>query len=151
MTSGPSKRRVAIADDYGRHIAAFYLPADSHDLENGNLDGLAACGVATLRGRSFAGSSLYWAMLEGADLSGCNFEGADLSGANLMRTVLVGANLRRAKLGLDNLGAATRLQGANLIGAVLNQCNLTGAEYDLETRFPKGFSPEAAGMIDKSC
>ena len=142
------KRRVAITDDYGAHIAAFYLPPESVDLENGNLDGLAAPGNSTLRGRSFAGSSLYWAMLEGSDLSGCNFEGSDLRGANLKSARLVGANLRQANLGLDNLGGATQLQGADLTGAVLNHCNLAGAEYDSDTRFPKGFNPESAGMIN---
>lgn len=142
------KRRVAISDDYGRHIAAFYLPADSVDLEQGDLDGLCASGVSTLRGRSFAGSSLYWAMLEGSDLSGCNFERADLRGANLKDAVLVSANLRGANMGLDNLGGPTRLQGANLTGAILNHSNLAGAEYDSDTRFPQGFNPGAAGMID---
>ena len=145
--AGMSQRRVSIADDYGRHIAALYLPFDSVDLENGNLEGLCANGISTLRGRSFAGSSLYWAMLEGSDLSGCNFEGADLRGANLERTLLTGANLRRANLGKDNLGGPTRLQGANLTDAVLNSCNLVGAEYDSDTRFPKGFNPDSAGMV----
>ncbi|HJR73038.1 MAG TPA: pentapeptide repeat-containing protein [Luteimonas sp.] len=143
-----SKRRVAISDDYGGHIAAYYLPSDSVDLENGNLEGFSAGGVSTLRGRSFAGSSLYWAMLEGADLSGCNFERSDLRGANLKSALLAGANLRQANLGLDNLGGSTRLQGADLTGAILNQCNLVGAEYDSNTQFPKGFDPESAGMIN---
>jgi uncharacterized protein YjbI with pentapeptide repeats len=31
--------------------------------------------------KSFKGATMYWAMLAGADLSGCNFEGADLRGA----------------------------------------------------------------------
>ncbi len=142
-----SKRRVAIVDDYGRHIAAVYLSADSLDLEQGNLDGLAAPHVSTLRGHSFAGSSLYGALLEGSDLSCCNFEDADLRGANLMSSKLVGANLRRANLALDNLGAPTRLQGADLTDASLNRCNLVGAEYDQETRFPADFDPDAAGMV----
>ena len=141
-----SKRRVAIADDEGRHLRAFYLPADSVDLERGDLDGLIAPGVSTLRGRSFAGSSLYWAMLEQSDLSGCNFAGTDLRGANLKGARLVGANLRGANLGRDNLGGATRLQGADLSDAVLDDCNLAGAEYDAQTRFPRRFDPEAAGM-----
>jgi uncharacterized protein YjbI with pentapeptide repeats len=144
-----SKRRVAIADDEGRHIAAYYLPANSVDLEQGDFEGLCAPGVSTLRGRSFAGSDLYWAMLEGSDLSGCNFAGTDLRGANLKGALLVGANLGGANLGTDNLGAATRLQGADLSDAILDLCILAGAEYDSRTRFPEDFSPEAAGMVRK--
>jgi uncharacterized protein YjbI with pentapeptide repeats len=143
-----SKRRVAIADDSGNHIAAFYLPPDSVDLEDGSLDGLCAPGISTLRGRSFARSSLYWAMLEGANLAGCNFEGSDLRGANLKSTSLVGSNLRGANLGPDNLGGATRLQGADLTDAVLHKCNVSGAQYDAATRFPSGFDPDAAGMAE---
>ena len=140
------KRRVTIQDDYGEHIAAIYLPEDSIDLEDGVLDGLCANGVSTLRGRSFARSSLYWAMLQESDLSGCNFEDANLQGANLMGANLRGANLRRANLSKDNLGGPTRLQGANLTDSLMDQCNASGAEYDSSTRFPAGFNPEGAGM-----
>jgi len=143
-----SKRRVTIEDDYGEHIAAIYFPSDTVDLEGGKLDGLCASCISTLRGRSFARSSLYWALLQDSDLSGCNFEDANLRGANLKGAILIGANFRRADLSLDSLGGPTRLQGANLAGAIINQCNLAGAEYDSETIFPIGFSPEAAGMID---
>lgn len=142
-----SKRRVAILDDYGRHVGAFYLPADSVDLEDGNFEGLGVSYLSTLRGRSFARSSLYWASFEGSDLSGCNLEKTDLRGANLRGALLVGANLRSANLGRDNLGGSTMLQGANLTDASIDQCNFVGAEYDPHTRFPKGFHPEFAGMV----
>lgn len=143
-----TKRRVAIVGDYGEHIAALYLPAETSDLEGGDLDGLAAAYISTLRGRSFAGSSLYWASLAGSDLTGCNFSNTDLRGANLERALLIGANLGGANLGLDNLGGHTRLQGADLTGADLAGTNLAGAEYDSGTRLPKGFDPELAGMIN---
>lgn len=142
------KRRVTIEDNYGEHIAAIYFPPDSIDLEDGDLDGLCAPCVSTLRGRSFARSSLYWAMLQESDLSGCNFEDANLQGANLMGANLRDANFRRANLTNDKLGGATRLQGANLAGAILSQCDAAGAEYDSATIFPVGFNPKAAGMID---
>lgn len=141
------KRRVAIADDDGRHIAASYLPADSVDHEDGNFEGLCAPGITNLRGCSFARSSLYWALLADADLTGCNFEGADLRGVTLTNARLVDANFRNADLGLNNLNGASRLQGADFTGAILDGCNLSGAQYDSRTRFPAGFDPRAAGMV----
>ena len=142
-----SKRRETIQDDEGNHIATIYFPAGTVDLEEGDLSGLCASCISTLRARSFARSCLYWAMLQDSDLTGCNFEDADLRGANLMGALLVGANLRRANLGIDNLGGSATLQGANLTGAIVNQCNFLGAEYDGDTIFPKGFNPQTAGML----
>jgi uncharacterized protein YjbI with pentapeptide repeats len=49
---------------------------------------------------------------------------------------LNGANLSRANL------SKADLLGANLTGA-----DLRGARYDKDTIFPKGFDPEAAGMV----
>jgi len=142
------KRRVTIEDDFGEHLAALYLPCDTTDLEDGQLEGLCAPCISTLRGRSFARSSLYSAMLQESDLSGCNFQDADLRGANLMGAIMVGANFCRANLSVDNLGGSTKLQGADLTSAILNQCNLAGATYDSNTLFPQGFNPEAAGMLN---
>ena len=141
------KRRVVIHDDFGEHLAAIYFPAHSVDLEDGMLEGLCATYISTLRGRSFARSSLYWALLQDSDLSDCNFEDTNLRGANLMGANLRGANLRRANLSRDNLGGATHLEGANLADAVMDQCDVTGATYDSATIFPAGFDPEHAGMI----
>ncbi|WP_458069706.1 pentapeptide repeat-containing protein [Rhodanobacter sp. BL-MT-08] len=142
-----SKRRKTIQDDEGNHIATIYFPAGTVDLEEGDLSSLCASCISTLRGRSFARSCLYWAMLQDSDLAGCNSEDADLRGANLMGARLVGANLRRANLGIDNLGGSATLQGADLTGAIVNQCNFLGAEYDGDTIFPKGFNPETTGML----
>jgi len=61
---------------------------------------------------------------------------------------LIGADLSGANLGLDNLGGPTRLHGADLSEAKLAGANLVGAEYDASTRFPDGFDPDLAGMID---
>lgn len=142
------KRRIAFTDEGGDHLGAYYLPADSIDCEDGDFSGLIAIGTAVLRGRSFARSSLYWAILSDSDLSGCNFESADLRGANLLCAVLVDCNLRDANLGLDALGGATKLQGSDLSGALLHRCRLQGARYDQHTRFPIGFDPHAAGMVE---
>lgn len=142
------KRRIAFTSEDGDHLGAYYLPVDSVDCEDGDFSGLTAMGTAILRGRNFARSDLYWAILCDSDLSGCNFEGADLRGANLIGAVLVGCNLRDADLGLDALGGATRLQGSDLSGAMLHRCRLRGAQYDEHTRFPTGFDPQVAGMIE---
>jgi uncharacterized protein YjbI with pentapeptide repeats len=147
------KRRVAFTDEDGDHLGAYYLPADSIDCEDGDFSALCAMGTAVLRGRSFARSNLYWAILADSGLSGCNFQGADLRGANLRGANLrganlAGANLRDADLGLDALGGATRVQGADFSGAQLHGCKLEGAQYDDSTRFPAGFDPVSAGMIE---
>lgn len=143
-----SKRRVAIVDDDGRHLMACYLSAESSDLEGAQLDGLLASGITTLRGRNFAGASLYVALLQDADLSGCNFEGVDLRGANLKGARLFAACLRDADLGRDAWGVPARLQGADLREAMLHDCRLSGTEYDADTRFPPAFDPDAAGMVE---
>jgi uncharacterized protein YjbI with pentapeptide repeats len=143
------KRRIAITDERGEHVAAVHVPEGTIDFESANLEGFAIPGLTTLRGRSFRYALMYWAMMAGADLSGCNFEGAELRGANLINASLIGANLTGANLGLDNLGGATSLQGANLTNAVLDRANLSGALFDERTVFPAGFDPIAAGMVLK--
>lgn len=142
------KRRVAFTDESGDHLGAYYLPPDSVDCEDGDFGGLIAIGTKVLHGRSFARSSLYWAILADSDLSGCNFQGVDLRGANLICARLIGANLRDADLGLDALGGATKVHGADFSGAQLHGCRFKGAQYDENTRFPEGFDPQAAGMVE---
>jgi uncharacterized protein YjbI with pentapeptide repeats len=118
------KRRVELLDEYGRHITTVDAPAETNGFEGANFSGLCAPGIKTLRGQNLRGAEMYWAMLQKADLTGCNLEGADLRGANLRDAVLVGSNLRSANLGRDNLEGATSLQGANFSDAVLNGANL---------------------------
>jgi uncharacterized protein YjbI with pentapeptide repeats len=142
------KRRLAILDDDGEHIMAVYVEPSANGFEGADLSGMSVPLVTNLRGTSFQGATLYWANLSGADFSGCNFEGANLAGASLREAKLVGANFRSAFLGLDNLGGPTRLQGADLSDAVLEGATLKGAEYDATTKFPHGFSPTQAGMVD---
>ena len=145
-TARPPKRRVVILDDFGCHLMALYVSADTLDLENSNLEGMIAMFVTTLKGRNFSNSSLYSALLSGSDLSGCNFEGCGLQGANLSEALLNGASLRNADLGYDNLGGSANLCGADLSGANIDGCSFIGARFDSKTRFPKSFNPEAAGM-----
>jgi uncharacterized protein YjbI with pentapeptide repeats len=144
-----TKRRIAITDEHGEHVASVYVPDGTIDFESATLEGFVIPGLTTLRGRSFRNAMMYWAMMAGADLSSCNFEGAELRGANLTDASLINANLTAANLGLDNLGGATSLRGANLTNAILDRTNLSGAVFDKRTVFPVGFDPNAAGMILK--
>lgn len=141
------KRRIAITDEHGQHVAAVYVAEGTIDFESATLEGFVIPGLTTLRGRSFRNATMYWAMMAGADLSGCNFEGADLRGANLRDASLIEANLRRANLGVDNLGGATSLQGANLTNAILEDANMCGATFNSRTVFPGRFDPIAVGMV----
>ena len=104
---------------------------------------------ADLRRANLSGASLNRADLRGANLSGAylreaNFRNASLHGANLTEADLRQANLSGGFIGAD-------LRGANLNRADLRGTKLTGALYDKDTVFsistPKGFDPEAAGMV----
>ena len=86
------------------------------------------------------------ANLAGIDLSEANLHGAFLFRANLRGANLSGANLQGAYLCEANLNWAD-LRGANLRHAVLVRADLYDARYDKDTIFPKGFDPEAAGMV----
>ena len=72
------------------------------------------------------------ASLDGARLVGASLDGASLDGASLDGARLDGARLDRASL-----------DGARLVGARLDR-----ATYDKWTRFPAGFDPRAAGMVE---
>ena len=98
------------------------------------------------------------ANLLGSDLTRADLSDAKLNGANLS-AVLTGAKLRRADLrqadlfeayldGADltdaNLEGAL-LEGADLTGAKLTRTRLSGACYDMGTRWPAGFHPAEHG------
>lgn len=74
--------------------------------------------------------------LYGADLSGADLSGADLRGANLHWADLFGANLRGADL-----------RHADIDSSSLPEADLRRASYDQDTKFPRGFDPDKAGMI----
>jgi uncharacterized protein YjbI with pentapeptide repeats len=85
--------------------------------------------------------------LEDADLSGADLRNADIQGADFTRARLVGADLRGATAAHAPPDRATCFHGADLTDAKLGGADLRGATYDAETRFPRGFRPQDAGMI----
>ena len=137
----------------------------------GKVDAAIASG-ADLRGANLTGvdlqsANLTRAKLKGADLTGATLSDADLREANLAGAVLRGADLRKANLKGANLSAANHwlsagpipanlrnanlreadLTKADLDGANLREADLRGARYDADTKWPKGFDPEARGAV----
>jgi len=88
---------------------------------------------------------------------GANLAGALFWRSSLINAALGGANLRGAKLGWTDLrhagldGADLReadLRGADLCDIKhLDRANLHGARANVQTRFPDGFSWQAAGVL----
>ena len=70
-------------------------------------------------------------------LSGCNVDTCEIKPY---------AQCPNADLGDANLNEAYLL-GANLSGTNLSYTNLHGARYNLNTTWPKGFDPVAAGAV----
>lgn len=97
---------------------------------------------ANLREADFYWAIAAWSIFRDTDLTRTNFQGADLKEADFTRARLIDTNL-----GYDNLGGSTQLQGAHLENAIIEKVNFEGCEYDLKTRFPIGFQPEAHGMV----
>ena len=104
---------------------------------------------ADLRGANLSGTSLNRADLRSANLSGAHLYEANMRNASLHSANLTNADLRQADLSGGLIGAD--LRGASLNRADLRGANLSGALYDKDTVFsistPKGFDPEAAGMV----
>lgn len=94
---------------------------------------------AILEGVNLKGADLYWGILFYANLKNANLENVSLNGANLKGACLCGANLKNADLGIDNLGGAVQMQGADLTGAVFVDTIVDRAEYDKNTKFPDAF------------
>lgn len=70
------------------------------------------------------------------NLRGVNLRGVNLRGANLRDAILVGSDLRM-----------TDLSSANMYGCDLTNARLENALYTLETTWPEGFDPTAAGAV----
>ncbi|CAH0535306.1 hypothetical protein VST7929_02918 [Vibrio stylophorae] len=130
------KTRLSIQDDSGNHILTSYVAVPGCDYEGADLSGLSFIGQKGLRGRCFRHAILYWANLSDSDFSGCDFRNSDLRGAILSGALLTNCDFRGAKLGKDNLGGETEIDGANFEGSI----------YDKNSEFPEGFSPKGAGM-----
>ncbi|MGW1327829.1 pentapeptide repeat-containing protein [Streptomyces antibioticus] len=92
----------------------------------------ARCILADLRG----------AKLVETDLRDADFTETDLREANLRKADARGAVLQRADLRL------TDLRGTDLSTADLAEARLTGALASVRTRWPEGFDPTAAGVVD---
>lgn len=85
--------------------------------------------------------------LHDVDLSGADLRNASIEGADFLRATLTGADLRGVSGACAMPGRATSFRGADLTDAKLGGADLTGAEYDAQTRFPRAFKPQAAGMV----
>ncbi|RYD62788.1 MAG: pentapeptide repeat-containing protein [Verrucomicrobiaceae bacterium] len=123
---------------------------DDADLRHQNFNGAilegASCMYARFDGSSFVGTDLYWIMAIGSSFRDCDLTDAVLRGGNLKQTTFTGARLVQTDFSRDNLGGSTRLQGADLSSAEIEDCRFDGAEYDFATRFPEGFTPEKHGL-----
>ena len=114
---------------------------------------------ADLQGAHLVGTDLRNASLAGADLNHANLQGADLGGAYLLggHSVKVLRGPGKPTLQLKPRQTDLRgadLRGANLQGARLNIRDsripgvlLSGARYDVATRWPQGFDPKKHGAI----
>lgn len=133
------KFRLSIQDDNGNHLKATYVSVLGQDYEGADLSGLTYINQKGLQGRCFKRAVLYWANFTGSDLSGCDFRESDLRGAILTDAQFVNCDFRGAKLGSDNLGGITEMDGTHFEGSI----------YDDNTEFPTGFNPKSAGMLSR--
>lgn len=96
---------------------------------------------ANVVGANFVGAILTGANLSGANLGGVHFVTANLDGADLSGAHLDGADFREANV------SGADLSGAILEGDIYGGATLERAKYNDQTKFPKGFDPEAHGMV----
>jgi uncharacterized protein YjbI with pentapeptide repeats len=132
------------ADLRGANLSGANLTRANLTSEQGLIDLMWLGGNHSLR-TNLSGANLSGANLSWANLSYTGFVRADLRvdfpGADLSGTDLSGANLADANL------IEVNLSGANLSGANLSRAYLEGAKADVDTVWPEGFDPEAAGVI----
>ncbi len=115
------------------------------DLHGVNLEG-ADLRSAILINTNMSMARMRQVNLVGADLQKVNLFKAELGEADLSNTSLDGANLTEAHMQAANLAGAD-LRDADLRGADLYLTSLRGARYNAQTRWPEGFDPYEAGMI----
>lgn len=111
--------------------------------------------AARLQGAKFAGALLVDADFSGAEMQLANLREIRAEGAKFIGTDLRGAVLTEGWR--SNGFAGTDFTNADLRGADIRELTgaeitWTGARYDCQTRFPRGFQPEKHGMVfaDKS-
>lgn len=96
--------------------------------------------ATSLQKASFKNACLAKSRLWTVKAISADFTDADLSGADLRGSSFTGANFSNANLTDCDLSHC-KLQGANLATAILRNVNLTEAEVDDLTKFPKGWTP----------
>ena len=108
--------------------------------------------ASQMAGADFRGAIIQYTGFQEADLSGANFQGTELNNVSFQRCKMKGANLQNSKRIGDVQN--TDLRDADLRGAVftctvyyMNGCRLTGAKYDKNTRWPKGFDVDSSGAV----
>lgn len=132
----------------GMNLSGLEAPQfDLHgmDLSRVNLTE-AALWRAELQQTNLQAAHLDGAILFGTDLTGADLQGASLRGADLFCAKFIGANLDGADLTEADLDAA-HFTGASLRGTLLKGTTYRkyDAQYELKTKWPEGFDPEAAG------
>jgi len=118
-----------------------YKNLSRHNFLKANLRG-ANLLSANLKGANLQRVDLSFAALD-ANLSRANLKGALLYRANLYEALLVGADLRGCDL------RQARLQAADLRGALLKDADMRGAEFDSQTKWPRGFNATLQGAVVK--
>ena len=118
--------------------------------------------MATLRGALFEKADMTGADMSGTKTSNYSFYDTNLSKSKWKKAALGGstrcdfreADLRDCKFKASSFWSCdfrgADLRGANLIGATFEkgrENQWKGAIYDEDTAFPRGFDPEAEGMI----
>lgn len=119
-----------------------YKNLSRHNLFKAKLRG-ANLLSANLKGANLGRVDLSFAALD-ADLSRADLKGAILYRANLFEALLKSADLRGCDL------RQARLQEADLSGALLTGADMRGAEFDLKTKWPRGFNAKSHGAIMKA-
>jgi uncharacterized protein YjbI with pentapeptide repeats len=128
---------------------------DGADLRGAHFDGATLKNVhfdgARMERATFMGAILTYADLSGAHLGHADFTGAtlwdaDLPAADLRAAVLASAKLNRADLSGAHMEEAVLIH-ADLRGAELAGAHLTGARFDAQTRWPKGFDAAERGAV----
>lgn len=120
---------------------------------------------ANLTGANLTGATLMKARVRDCLLARANLRGANLEGANLQGVNLTGAQYDSRtrwphRFDYQNCGAVgpsanltgsdlrgANLEGVNLWAAILNEAELTGAQYDNQTKWPDGFDYRNSGAI----
>lgn len=115
------------------------LDMQNSDLKNMSLD------YRKLRGADFSGSDLSSATLQGCDLRAVVFANCNLTRTSFHKADLRGANFRGATLQKNNFSEA-RLEGADFHDTSIEKVDFR-ATYDMSTKWPEGFDPDAAGAV----